>query len=102
MNMIRSRPLELVLIIDLNERNGNITNINDLRTAAMAVLDSLTRQDKVSCLSLSRPAAPLQCILYDHFTGLLADMCVVFCVFILSSLNKKLSFLSLYVNTCWY
>ena len=45
--MIRSRPLEIVLVIDLNERTEDVTLTQGLRNAALTVLNSLNRQDKV-------------------------------------------------------
>ena len=43
--MIRSRPLEIVLVIDLNAKDVTLTQ--GLRNAALTVLNSLNRQDKV-------------------------------------------------------
>jgi hypothetical protein len=47
MSMLRTEPLEIVLVIDLMDFRQNTTNIGALRSAALAVLNSLTRQDKV-------------------------------------------------------
>ena len=48
MNMIRERPLEVVLILDLNDFADDPVYTQGLRAAAITVLDSLTRQDMVS------------------------------------------------------
>ena len=48
MSMLRTEPLEIVLVIDLMDFRQNTTNIGALRSAALAVLNSLTRQDKVN------------------------------------------------------
>ena len=52
MSMIRSQPLEIVLVIDLINSRDIQANVAGLRSAALAVLNSLTLQDKVNRLML--------------------------------------------------
>ena len=52
MSMLRTQPLEMVLVIDLMDFRESDANIGALRSAALAVLNSLTRQDKVNSISI--------------------------------------------------
>jgi hypothetical protein len=54
MNMIRNRPLEIVLLIDLSDFFTIKTNTDGLRAAATAVLKSLTTQDRVQAIVFAK------------------------------------------------
>ena len=53
MDMVRTKPLEVVLLIDANDFVNDVSDTQTLRSAAAAVLDSLTLHDKVKASSTS-------------------------------------------------